>query len=412
MGSLQDDPNETQGGLLLRNLMHFARVLRAGGLPIGPGRVVAAVEALQAIDVARGEDFYWALHSVFVNRIADRRLFDQAFHVFWREPGLLARVRRLALPVFEGESASSQEQSAGLDQAALAAGSPQSSPESASGHFREGESDAAFTWSSREVLRQKDFEQMSAEETARAKAALAAMRLPLPTVSTRRLRKDPRGHRIDMRASLRATLRAGQAGIPLLRARRRTRPASLVIICDISGSMSRYSRMLLHFAHTLTTDRDRVCSFVFGTRLTNVTRHLRERDVDAALEHMARDVRDWSGGTRIGHCLRDFNRIWSRRVLGWGSLVLLISDGLDRDTGQGLALEMQRLRKSCRWLIWLNPLLRYPGFEPRARGMQAMLPFVHELRTVHNLDSLRALSEALCGLPAEGGETRWPVKGS
>lgn len=409
MEGLQEDPGEAHGGLLLRKLMHFARVLRACGLPIGPGRVVAAVEALQAIDVARGEDFYWALHSVFVNRIADRRLFDQAFHVFWREPGLLARISGLALPVFEVESAASPEKGSGLDHASAAERS-RSPPEAAPGNSREGESEAAFTWSSREVLRQKDFEQMSAEESARAKAALAEMRLPLPLVSTRRLRTHPRGHRIDMRASLRATLRAGQTGIPLLRARRRTRPASLVIICDISGSMSRYSRMLLHFAHTLTTDRDRVCSFVFGTRLTNVTRHLRVRDVDAALEHLARDVRDWSGGTRIGYCLRDFNRIWSRRVLGWGSLVLLISDGLDRDTGQGLALEMQRLRKSCRWLIWLNPLLRYPGFEPRAQGMQAMLPFVHELRTVHNLDSLHALSAALSGLPAEGEETRWPMK--
>lgn len=409
MEGLWEDPGEAHGGLLLRNLMHFARVLRACGLPIGPGRVVAAVEALQAIDVARGEDFYWALHSVFVNRIAERRLFDQAFHVFWREPGLLARISGLALPVFEVESAASPEKGSGLGHAS-AAERPRPPPETAPGNSREEASEAAFTWSPREVLRQKDFEQMSAEESARAKAALAEMRLPLPPVSTRRLRKHPRGHRIDMRASLRATLRAGQTGIPLLRARRRTRPASLVILCDISGSMSRYSRMLLHFAHTLTTDRDRVCSFVFGTRLTNVTRHLRVRDVDAALEHVARDVQDWSGGTRIGKCLRDFNRIWSRRVLGWGSLVLLISDGLDRDTGQGLALEMQRLRKSCRWLIWLNPLLRYPGFEPRAQGMRAMLPFVHELRTVHNLDSLHALSAALSGLPAKREETRWPMK--
>ena len=401
--------SKAHGELLLQHLVHFARALRAGGLPIGPGHVVASVEALQAIDLARREDFYWALHSVFVNRVADRRLFDQAFHVFWREPGLLGRISRLALPAFEAESTLSREIGPRFGQT-LAAGRPTLPSETEVEKSREGESEGAFSWSSREVLRQKDFEQMSAEEMAQAKAVLAAMRLPLPPLSTRRLCTHRHGNRIDMRASLRATLRTGHTSIPLLRARRRTRPASLVIICDISGSMSRYSRVLLHFAHTLTTDRDRVYSFVFGTRLTNVTHRLRERDVDVALERVARDVQDWSGGTRIGRCLHDFNRTWSRRVLGWGALVLLISDGLDRDTGQGLALEMQRLRKSCRWLIWLNPLLRYPGFEPRAQGMRAMLPFVHELRTVHNLDSLYALGGALSGLSSEQKEARWQRK--
>ncbi|MBM3542650.1 MAG: VWA domain-containing protein, partial [Alphaproteobacteria bacterium] len=159
--------------------------------------------------------------------------------------------------------------------------------------------------------------------------------------------------------------------------------------------MSRYSRMLLHFMHALTNDRDRVFSFLFGTQLTNVTRHLRQRDVDLALERCGEAAGDWSGGTRIGQCLKDFNRLWSRRVLAQGALVLLISDGLDRDAGEGLAEEMERLHKSCRRLIWLNPLLRYEGFEPKSLGMRAILPHVDEFRPVHNLDSLASLSEAL-----------------
>ena len=384
--------------------MHFARVLRVCGLPIGPGRVVAAGEALQAIGVASREDFYWTLHAVFVNRVADREIFDQAFHVFWRNPGLLRRMSGLVLPDLGAEALPRRGPARRLAEALAAgrpppAGSPEEPPAA--------EPDATLTWSSREVLRKKDFEQMSTEEVEQAKAAVAAMRLPLPEVSTRRLRLHPRGRRIDMRACLRAALRAGHGGIPLLYARRRTKPAPLVIVCDVSGSMSRYSRMLLHFVHALSAYRERVHAFVFGTRLTNITRHLRERDVDAALERVAHMVLDWSGGTRIGHCLHEFNRTWSRRVLGPGALVLLISDGLDRDVGQGLAREMERLRKSCRRLIWLNPLLRYPGFEPRARGMRAMLPYVHELRTVHNLDSLHALCETLSAPPAAGEEMRW-----
>jgi uncharacterized protein with von Willebrand factor type A (vWA) domain len=180
-----------------------------------------------------------------------------------------------------------------------------------------------------------------------------------------------------------------------VRKRRRERQPPLVIICDISGSMSRYSRMLLHFAHTVSNDRSRVYTFVFGTRLTNVTRLLQEKDVDMSLDKVSEAVHDWSGGTRIGRCLHEFNRDWSRRVLTQGAVVLLITDGLDRDAGSGLSQEMERLHKSCRQLLWLNPLLRYDQFKPKAIGMQAMLPHVDEFRSVHNLTSLTALTVLL-----------------
>ena len=255
--------------------------------------------------------------------------------------------------------------------------------------------DAAGTYSRQEILQSMDFESMSADEIAEARAVIARMRLPIAPAPTRRFAPDSRGPRIDTRATLRSALRSGADVIPLKRSARRRRPPPLVALCDVSGSMSRYSRMLLHFLHAVTNDRDRVFTFVFGTRLTNVTRHLRHRDVDAALEKVAGNVEDWSGGTRIGHCVKAFNVRWSRRVLGQGALVLLISDGLDRDSGEGLETEIERLHKSCRRLIWLNPLLRYEGFEPKSLGVRAILPHVDEFRAVHNLRSLRDVARAL-----------------
>ena len=400
--SRRQTPVDAGGGRLLDNLMHFARVLRGCGFAVGPGQVLQAVDAVGAVGLGRREDFYWTLHAVFVNRAQQRELFEQAFHVFWRNPRLLERLLGLALPELPRPAASDVSGlSRRLGEAMGARARLESRADPAP---PEVEADAAMTWSGQEVLRGKDFEQMSAAEIERAKAAVAAMRLPLAEVPTRRYQIRPRGPRVDMRASLRAALRSGHASIALVRSRRRRRAPPLVILCDISGSMSRYSRMLLHFAHTLTGDRERVSSFVFGTRLTNITRYLREKDVDDALGKVAVRVQDWDGGTRIGRCLRQFNQTWSRRVLGQGAVVLLITDGLDRDVGRGLIGEMERLRKSCRRLIWLNPLLRYAGFEPRALGMRAMLPHVHELRTVHNLDSLESLTAALSGRGASGDD--------
>jgi uncharacterized protein with von Willebrand factor type A (vWA) domain len=223
------------------------------------------------------------------------------------------------------------------------------------------------------------------------------MRLPADEVATRRFRADPRGGRIDPRATLRAAARSGGSLVlPKFRSVRTVQPP-LVVLADISGSMSQYTRIFLHFLHAMTEQRRRVHSFVFGTRLTNLTRQLRHRDPDEALAGCAAAVRDWSGGTRIGDTLATFNRLWSRRVLGQGAVVLLITDGLERDDVAGLSAEMERLRKSCRKLVWLNPLLRFDGFEPKARGVAAMLPHVDEFRPVHNLDALAALCASLGG---------------
>ena len=378
--------------------MYFARTLRAAGLPIGSGAVLDALHAVEALGVARRDDFYWALHAVFVRRAEQRPLFDEAFHVFWRNPKLLERVAGLPLPTMHVAPQGDAKPLGRRLGEALFAGKERDA------RTRETENDierdATLTWSDREVLRARDFEQMSAAELAAAKAAIARMRLAIAPAPTRRFRPHPRGTCVDMRTTLRRSLRLGSGAMLLARRRRRRRPAPIVVLCDISGSMSRYSRVLLHFAHALARDRTRVHSFAFGTRLTNITRQLRDRDVDTALERAGAEVTDWDGGTRIGQCLGAFNREWSRRVCGQGAVVLLITDGLDRDVGEGLPPQVERLRKSCRRLVWLNPLLRYEGFEPKAAGMRALAPHVDELRPVHNLESLEDLCKALLEPPA------------
>jgi uncharacterized protein with von Willebrand factor type A (vWA) domain len=378
-------------GRLLANIMYFARALRAAGLPIGPGRVLAAVEAVRAVGIESRQDFYWTLHSVFVNRRDQRELFDQAFHIFWRNPQLLEKMMALMLPGLRSpDRPDGEEMNRRLAEALHGKGDGENERETE----EKLELDATMTFSDRELLQKMDFEKMSGDELAQAKAAIRRMVLPLADLPTRRFAPDPRGSRTDMRATLRAQLRSGGL-LALRRKSRRRRPPPLVILCDISGSMSRYSRVFLHFMHAVTNDRDRVHTFLFGTRLTNITRYLRYKDVDVALDKIAGIVEDWSGGTRIGQCLADFNRRWGRRVLGQGAVVLLITDGLDRDAGAGIGQEMDRLHKSCRRLVWLNPLLRYEAFQPKSLGMRAILPHVDEFRPVHSLDSLEHLVAAL-----------------
>ena len=384
-----------EGGRLVANIMYFARVLRNAGMPIGPGKVMDALRAVIAVGVANREDFYWTLHAVFVNRHDRHDLFDQAFRIFWRRRRISERVQSVRQPAIGGDGengtgeAISRRIAEALKIAGAAAETKEVSPD------EEIQLDAAMTWSRTEVLRNKDFEKMTAHEIEAARKEIAKMRLAIADVPTRRYRANPAGQRADMRATLRAALRFGGDFIPLRKRSIRRRPPPLVAICDISGSMERYSRMLIHFLHAITGVRERVHTFLFGTRLTNVTRWLRYKDIDVAFAKLGAAVDDWSGGTRIGRCVGEFNRDWSRRVLGQGAIVLLITDGLDRDAGAGLNKEMERLHKSCRRLIWLNPLLRYDQFEPKSVGIRAIMPHVDEFRTAHNLDSLSDVVAAL-----------------
>ena len=379
---------------LAANIAHFGRLLRAAGLPIGTGKAVDAVRAVEAAGVTRRDDVYWALHAVFVNRRDQHALFDRAFELFWRGAAPTADLR-----LAPDDRAAESPPLVG-DVAAPADG--EAADEANAGH-------AVLTYSPSESLRTRDFEAMSDDELAAAKRVIARMRPLLARIATRRYRPGDHGSRIDVRASLRAALRSGANTIPLRLKTPRLKAPPLVVLCDISGSMSRYTRTFLHFLHALGRGQDRVHVFVFGTRLTNVTRLMRGRDADAAVARVGAAVEDWDGGTRIGQCLRDFNRRWSRRVLGQGAVVLLISDGLDRDAAVGLEAEVERLHKSCRRLIWLNPLLRYRGFEPISLGIRAILPHVDEFRPVHDLASLENLVAVLGRLGArkEEGTTQW-----
>ena len=384
-------------GRLAENVMHFARVLRAAGLPIGPDRMLDAVRALEVAGVDRRDDFYWTLASVFLARREQFEIYDQAFHIFWRDPQLLERVMAMFLPQVYGRQAREEPRPASSRVAEALRHRQKRPKEEPLEPPQETQLDAALSFSSREVLQHADFETMTSDELAQAKKLIANLRLPIPEIRTRRFQSDARGARVDLRASLRASLRHGATIIPLKRRSPERRHPPLVILCDVSGSMNRYSRMFLHFLHAITNDRDRVTSFVFGTRLTNISRYLRHRDVDVAMSGVSEAIADWSGGTRIGQCLTEFNLRWSRRVLGQNAVVLMISDGLDGDVGEGLARQMERLHKSCRKLIWLNPLLRYPGFEARPAGVRAMLPHVDEFLPVHNVASLIDLARALEG---------------
>ena len=373
--------------------MHFARLLRAAGMRVGPDRVIDCVRALEIAGAhqfpLRRDDWYCTMSAVLLSRQEQRPIFDQAFRIFWRDPKLAERMMSLMLPQAYGRTPKpEQQQSQRLTDALFA--QKTESPET-----ERLELEARLTFSSREILSRMDFDTMSAAELAEAKKMLAELRLPLPLIRTRRFRAHPSGRRIDLRKTLRQSLREGGDLIPLVRAAPAELHPPLVVLCDISGSMNPYSRMFLHFLHAITNDRDRVAVFVFGTRLTNITRQLRHRDVDVAMAKVADAIKDWSGGTRIGASLREFNFKWGRRVLGQNACLLLVSDGLDREAGEGLGEEMERLAKSCHRLVWLNPLLRYEKFEARPAGVRAMLPHVDLFLPVHNLKSLVDLARTL-----------------
>ncbi len=358
-----------EDGKLAENIAHFARALRKAGLPVGPGRTLDAVRAVAAAGFARKEDFFHTLQAVFVSRPEERTVFAQVFRLFWRDPRYMEHMMSLMLPQIRGVQEEKAAQAAEKRAAeALLDGQLPPPPEGPEEAPDTVEVDATSTMSSEERLRTLDFEQMSTDEIARAKRMLAQLSLPVKPLVTRRSRAAALGAQVDLRRTLRAALRRGGEVATLARKAPVTRWPNLVVLCDISGSMSDYSRMVLHFVHAVANRKGqgwaRVHAFTFGTRLTNITRHLRARDVDAALKAAGAEAQDWSGGTRIGASLHAFNRDWSRRVLGQGAVVLLITDGLDRDDSGQLSRQIERLHLSCRRLIWLNPCCAGPGSRP------------------------------------------------
>ncbi len=391
-------------GRLADNVALFGRALRAAGLPVGPGSVIDAVGAVEAAGIARREDLYWTLHSVFVTRHEQSEVFAAAFRLFWRRRGFLEKLIAEMSPIAPGETAKEKPRP-GESRVLDALRPERAKPKE---EVVEQEITARLTTSESDVLKARDFAQMNADEIARAKRLIGELVLPDDARPIRRLAADPRGRAVDLRRSLRGSLRSGGASIELAFRSRRERPPPLVALVDISGSMAEYSRLFLHFLHALAERRRRVHSFVFATRLTNVTRELTHRDPDDALARAAARVKDWEGGTRIASALHDFNRDWSRRVLGQGAVVLLFTDGLEREVGPDLAFEADRLHRSCRRLVWLNPLLRFTAFEARAGGIRALLPHVDEFRPIHSLASMGDLVRALGPSPeATAAPARW-----
>ena len=379
-------------GNIADNVVGFARALRAAGLPVGPGSVIDAMKALQVIDIGKRADVFTTLEAIFVKRHEHALIFAQAFDLFFRAAEEWKHILdSIPLPDHAKKKpppASRRVQEA-MSQPAVREEMPQAQ-----------EQELRLSVSDTEILQKKDFAQMSAAEVAQVIRAIAKMRLPQAELVTRRHRPDPRGLRLDMRRTVRRSLRTSGEIIDIRKLGRLEKPAPIVALLDISGSMSEYTRLFLHFLHAITDARKRVSVFLFGTRLTNVTRALRAKDPDEALASCSRTVEDWAGGTRIATSLHGFNKLWARRVLGQGAIVLLISDGLEREADDKLAFEMDRLHRSCRRLIWLNPLLRYSGFEAKAQGIKMMLPHVDEFRPVHNLSSIEGLIEALSAQPS------------
>ena len=374
------------------NVMHFARMLRRAGLPVGPAESLDGQRALSIVDLGNRTEARTALRTAMIHRHEHQDVFEQAFNLFWRDP--TAAEQAAAMALLDAQKDRPKERPPpGSRRVAEAMAKPREMQPRV-----ENEPpvmDAVLTVSDRERLQRMDFEAMSAEEIDQAKREIRRLVLPLDVRRTRRLRADPLGPVTDLRRTIRQSLRQGGEIVTIARNRQVTRPPPLVVLCDISGSMSRYAQILMLFLHAVTNDRDRVHVFLFGTRLSNVTRQLRHRDAEVAFQMVSHVVPDWSGGTQIGEALDTFNRFWGRRVLAQGAIVLLITDGLDRDGARGLAENMDRLHRSCRRLIWLNPLLRWAGFEPKSQGIRAMLPHVDDFRPVHNLASLRALVDLL-----------------
>jgi len=393
--------SEVDGGRIADNIAMFARLLRAAGLPAGPDKTTLATEAVLAVGIDDPKRFYWTLHSVFVARRAEHDLFNQAFVMFWRDPGFLDQLMSLMLPTARANQAQDDKALSRRMAEALFASRGSEAPRAE----EQIEVHATGSWSGRARCQQKDFEQMSAAELREARRQIAAMTLPFERLRSRRFAQVSTRGTLDMRRMLRDMSARGPDYLrPAFRRRRWVRPP-IIVLCDISGSMDTYARIFLHFIYALTNDRDRVHAFLFGTELTPISRLLKDRDPDAALLRVSGRVRDWSGGTRIGDCLRDFNQHWSRRISAQSATVLLFTDGLDRAGGEGLDRAARKLAANSRRLIWLNPLLRSADYAPLAEGAKALAPHVDEARACHNLSSLAALATALSADTAAGRRT-------
>jgi len=401
-----------EDGKLVNNIIYFARALRRAGLAIGPAQIVQAIKAVRHIGFASPEDLFWALHACFLTRGDQSAVFAQMFRLFWRDPRYLEHMMALMIPALRGAAEDHAAPAAARQAADALLDGPVAEPttDTPATCGEELTIDASGSAAANATLRTMDFERMSADEVRRAREAVAQLTLPVPPLISRRLQRSDRGPRIDRARTLQQAVRLAGDIAAIHRQEQRRRPPDLVALCDISGSMSAYSRTVLHFLHAIMhrphAGWHRVHVFTFGTTLANITPLLALREVDAALEAAGQSVEDWDGGTRIGDCLRDFNIAWSRRILSRGALVLLVSDGLESGDTEQLAREARRLQRTARRVIWLNPLLRWEGFAPSAGGIRALLPHVDCFRSAHNLATLAGLAATVAHADDRGERDR------
>ncbi|MDP2320959.1 MAG: VWA domain-containing protein [Acidobacteriota bacterium] len=372
----------------LGSLLVFGRLLRRLGLDVHVGRLVDVAAALQHVNLGSRDEVFYTCRTLLVHRHEDLAVFDRAFAAFWR-PGA-------------GRSSASVTG----DRAATSDAANDRSPEALAPVAADGEgpdtvpAEGRRTWSDRGTLADRDVAELTAEELTQARYALDHLAWSPGLRRTRRW-VPGRGARVDLRRAVARSVRSGGDVLVLPRRRRRTRPRPVVLLCDVSGSMERYSRLLVHFAHALSRRHGRVETFLFSTALTRITTQLRVRRPDHVVSAIAKAVPDWSGGTRIGGALREFHQQWSRRSLRGGPVVLLVSDGWDRGDPLVLREQVARLQRSCHRLVWLNPLIGTVGYEPLTRGLQAALPFVDDFLPARTLRNFADLALHLNTLPAQ-----------
>ncbi len=374
--------------ILTKNIIFLCSLLREAGVPIGIDRSIDAVRAIDLTSLYSYDDFYWSLATVLINKKDHMKIFERVFQLFWSEVNAnldFGKSGKKENDFLEKEEPTNDNSYPSLS----------TTPDSKQSQQRQAinTSNTPLLASTTASINQKDFNRMSPEEITIARKLVSSISLPIRPIRTRRWEPNRLGKGIDLRSTIKKSLRTNGQPLHWYRISRKTIQPSIILLCDISGSMKNYSKILLHFLHSITHKQEQVSTFLFGTQLTNVTRELRQRDINTALDHVSNLRIDWGAGTRIGSAIKQFNFEWSRRVLTQNGVVILISDGLDSDAGKNLKKPMERLRKSCKKIIWLNPLLRYTKFRPISSGASIIRPYADLFLPVHNLDSLKHLSE-------------------
>lgn len=395
-------PPESPNGRLVDNIIYFCRALRRAGVPVAPSQIKDLIRAVDVVGFRKKSDFFETLRACLITRPEHMAVFNQVFNLFWRDPEFLNKIMQTLLPFAQNlDEAPPPKPAANRAAEAMSEAAENSASDEA--HAAEDLIlDAQFSFSQNERLASMDFEQMSNAEIKDAEKAISTLDFKLPKSFSRRYRPSISGNRIDARATFHQARTSGGEIQKIAKKKRSQKPRNLIILCDISGSMSKYSRMMMHFINALTTNSRshaqsnwaNIHSFTFGTKLTNISRMISGRDPDIALSKVGKLVQDWDGGTKIGANLEKFNRNWSRRVLSSDAVVLLMTDGLERDDIDLLESQIKRLKLSCGHLVWLNPLLRFDKFEPLASGIKTMLPHVEKMVSCHNINSLTELSDA------------------